>query len=52
MKDVEKRDNGCAVCGMGVGKNESKSAKYNQKEYPLCCDNCLKTFREHPERYI
>jgi YHS domain-containing protein len=43
----------CAVSGEKMKKSEAKgSMEYKGKTYYFCCENCEKSFKENPEKYI
>jgi YHS domain-containing protein len=43
----------CAVSGKEMKKSEAKSSmEYKGKTHYFCCDNCEKSFKENPEKYI
>ncbi len=43
----------CPVSGKPIGSmGEGVSQSYNGKVYKLCCEACLKPFKNYPEKYI
>lgn len=43
----------CAVSGKEMKKSEAKgSLEYKGETYYFCCDNCIESFKEDPEKYI
>ena len=43
----------CAVGGEKIKKSEAKGTyEYQGKTYYFCCDNCLTSFKENPEKYV
>jgi YHS domain-containing protein len=43
----------CAISGNEMKKSEAKSSlEYKGKTYYFCCDNCEKSFKENPEKYV
>ena len=43
----------CAVSGNEMKKSEAKgSMEYKGETYYFCCDNCIKSFKENPEKYV
>jgi len=43
----------CAVSGKEMKKSEAKGTlEYKGETYYFCCDNCMESFKENPEKYI
>ena len=43
----------CAVSGEKMKKSDAKgSLEYKGETYYFCCDNCIESFKEDPEKYI
>jgi YHS domain-containing protein len=43
----------CTVSGKEMKKSEAKgSLDYKGETYYFCCDNCIESFKENPEKYI
>lgn len=43
----------CTVSGNEMKKSEAKgSMEYKGETYYFCCDNCIESFKENPEKYV
>lgn len=42
----------CPVCGMIIDQNTAFATTYDEQEYHLCSDGCLKKFDADPTRYV
>lgn len=40
------------VCGMGLEKSKAETYRYKEKTYYFCCEECKRTFRKNPEKYL
>lgn len=40
------------VCGMSVNSKDCQhKTQHKNKNYSFCCQECLKTFKDNPEKY-
>jgi YHS domain-containing protein len=50
MQDSKKQKD--PVCGMDVDqKSATCKAHHKNKDYCFCCNECMKTFKNNPEKY-
>ena len=43
---------GCSLVRLGITKENVVIRKYQEKEYPFCCDGCAVLFEENPDALL